>query len=174
MKSVNVQLIKIHRQDLNLDFDAHRLEIGIEIYYKSLQKVCISAFIHRNKRKNNSHHYSPYIFFPFGILTFSYAICINNIKSGIKCQCFFLDECKGEGGYERKKRKLQQWHGRRAVPLMMCLALNSVEMRNKRNIQLLSINELALIKGKNTSASTREKKVRMKMVHELGMSISDI
>ncbi len=60
------------------------------------------------------------------------------------------------------------------MPLMMCLALNSVEMRNKRNIQLLSINELALIKGKNTSASTREKKVRMKMVHELGMPISDI
>lgn len=87
---------------------------------------------------------------------------------------FFLAECKHEGGFERKKRKLQQWHGRRAVPLMMCLALNSVEMRNKRNIQLLSINALALIKGKNTAANTREKKVRMKMFHELGMSISDI
>lgn len=87
---------------------------------------------------------------------------------------FFFAECKCGGGFERKKRKLQQWHGRRDVPLMMCLSLNSVEMRNKRNIQLLSINELALIKGKNTAASTREKKVRMKMFNELGMSISDI
>jgi len=60
------------------------------------------------------------------------------------------------------------------MPLMMCLALSSVEMRNKRNIQLLSISALVLIKGKNMTANTVEKKVRMKMFYELGMSIADI
>lgn len=60
------------------------------------------------------------------------------------------------------------------MPLMMCLALSSVEMRNKRNIQLVSISALALIKGKNMTVNTVEKKVRMKMFYELSMSISDI